>query len=134
MNRLAGTLVTRESSGAIARVTVTLGSSTVTAVLLEDASLIPEKGSPVTVCFKESETALALEIPVHSLSIRNRLACRVVAVEDDGILANIRLDYDGSPLCALITTESARDLGISPGKMVNALIKSTEVMIERKCV
>jgi molybdopterin-binding protein len=51
-------------------------------------------------------------------------------VEDDGILANVNLDYEGSLLCALITSESVKDLEVVPGKAVNALIKSTEVMID----
>jgi molybdopterin-binding protein len=58
------------------------------------------------------------------------LPCRVLAVEDDGILANVTLDFDGGPLAALITSESIKDLGIVAGKSVNALIKSTEVMID----
>lgn len=75
-------------------------------------------------------TALALEIPHRALSIRNRLPCRVLAVDDDGILANVSLDHEGRPLRALVTSESIKDLEITPGKTVNALIKSTEVMID----
>ncbi len=129
MNRLAGTLVSRESSGAIAKITVNLGPATVTAVLLEEPSFLPEQGAQVTVCFKESETALALGTFEGKLSIRNRLPCTVKSVEDDGVLGRVNLDFSGTPLAALITSESARDLGLSAGTQVFALVKSTEVMI-----
>lgn len=129
MNRLAGTLVSRESSGPIARVIVNLGTSTMTAVLLEDASLVPSVGAPVIVCFKESETALAPGSFEGKMSIRNRLPCTVTSIEDDGVLCRVKLDFCQTPLAALVTSESARDLGLSAGTRVFALVKSTEVMI-----
>jgi molybdate transport system regulatory protein len=129
VNRLAGTLVSRQSSGAIARVTVMLGTSSITAVLLEDAFSVPEVGVPVTVCFKESETALATGSFEGKLSIRNQLACTVTSVEDDGVLSRVNLAFSQTPLAALVTSESVRDLGLSAGTRVFALVKSTEVMI-----
>jgi molybdopterin-binding protein len=134
MNRLNGTIVKVDSKGHLWRVTAKVGTAEITAVLLDFAksSSLPLIGKSVAVSFKEAETALALEIPLHILSIRNRLSCRVLAVEDDGILANIKLDFEGNLLAALITSESMNDLAILPNKMVNALIKSTEVMIDRE--
>ena len=132
MNRLKGIIVKVDSKGHLWRVTAKIGTAEITAVLLDFAksSSLPLIGKSVAVSFKEAETALALEIPGHILSIRNRLACRVSAVEDDGILANIKLDFEGNVLRALITSESMHDLAIMPNKTVNALIKSTEVMID----
>lgn len=129
MNRLEGKLVSRESIGAVAKITVDLGPATVTAVLLEEPPLLPEQGAPVTVCFKESETALALGGFEGKLSIRNRLPCVVASVQDDGVLCRVNLDFRGTRLSALITSESGRDLGLSAGTQVFALVKSTEVMI-----
>jgi molybdate transport system regulatory protein len=129
MNRLAGTLVSRQSGGAIARITVMIGPATMTAILLEDSSSIPSNGAPVTVCFKESETALALGAFEGTMSIRNRLPCTVTSIEDDGILGRVNLDFSGTPLAALVSSESVRDLGLSAGAQVFALVKSTEVMI-----
>ena len=80
----------------------------------------------MTVCFKESEIALALGTFEGKLSIRNRLPCTVKSVEDDGVLGRVNLDFSGTPLAALITSESARDLGLSAGTQVFALVKSTE--------
>jgi molybdopterin-binding protein len=132
MNRLLGTIVGFNSNGHVFQVVVQVGSVEITAVAVDITPSHPDAaaGKKAGIVFKEAETALALDLPPHSLSIRNRLPCRVIAVEDDGILANVRLDYEGNPLCALITSGSAGDLAVAPGKMVNALIKSTEVMID----
>lgn len=132
MNRLKGMIVKVRSNGHIWRVAAKIGPTEISAVLLDFAEpeTAPLLGAKVIVSFKEAETALALETPLRALSIRNRLPCRVLAVEDDGILANVNLDFDGSPLGALVTSESIGDLEIVPGKTVNALIKSTEVMID----
>jgi molybdate transport system regulatory protein len=132
MNRLKGTIVKAQSNGHIWRVAVRVGDTEMSAVLLDFAKSesTPLTGKSVIVSFKEAETALALEAPLHTLSIRNRLPCRVLSVEDDGILANVNLDHEGHTLRALITSESVKDLGVVPGKSVNALIKSTEVMID----
>jgi molybdate transport system regulatory protein len=129
MNRLVGTLVARESNSAVTKVTVNLGSATITAVLVEAGELIPEIESRVAVVFKESETALASGSLQHKLSIRNRLSCTITDIEDDGILFRAGLDFCGQALGALITSESGRDLGLAKGLTVDALIKSTEVMI-----
>jgi|GEM_PF-1206554 molybdate transport system regulatory protein len=132
MNRLKGTIVKVQSNGHIWRVAAMIGATEISAVLCDfsKSESMPLAGKSVIVSFKEAETALALEVPYHALSIRNRLPCRVLSVEDDGILANVNLDHEGHTLRALITSESIKDLGVVPGTSVNALIKSTEVMMD----
>ncbi len=132
MNKMPATIVTCESNGHLWRVVTRVGDTQITAVLLEFAKsgALPVAGEAVWVLFKESETALALDLPPHSLSIRNRLPCRVVSVDDDGLLANVNLECAGHPLRSLITSESAHDLSIRPGAAVHALIKATEVMVD----
>jgi molybdate transport system regulatory protein len=129
VNRLAGTLVSAESDGAVARMSVNAAGSTITAVLLDAGAPVAAEGGPVTVAFNESETAVGVGTGKYRLSIRNRLPCTVTAVRDDGILCRVELDFLGSPLAALITSESARDLGLAAGLAVEALVKSTEVTV-----
>jgi molybdate transport system regulatory protein len=129
MNRLSGTLVECEAKGAVARITIVLAASKITAVVIGGLPSISAKGSKVAVCFKESETALAAADFSGKMSIRNRLPCTVISIEDDGILCRVNLNFESTSLAALITSESARDLGLSEGSRVLALVKSTEVMI-----
>jgi molybdopterin-binding protein len=64
------------------------------------------------------------------LSARNQLPGTVKTVSLGSVMAEITVEIQGGHLLvAVITAESARDLGLEPGKRVAAVVKSTEVMI-----
>ena len=64
-----------------------------------------------------------------ALSTRNRLPGTVTEVVKGAAAAKVSLDVDGNKMVALITRESADELGLEPGKEVTALVKATDVMI-----
>ena len=67
------------------------------------------------------------------LSARNRLSGTIRSVEKDGAAARIVLDVSGpTRLSALITREAADDLDLQVGDTVDALVKSTEVMLAKR--
>lgn len=64
------------------------------------------------------------------ISARNQLAGTVKTVTDGAVMAEVVVEVDGGhEIVAAITAESARRLGLAPGKRVVAIIKSTEVML-----
>lgn len=64
------------------------------------------------------------------ISARNQLPGTVKAVSEGAVMAEVVVDVDGGhEIVAAITSESARRLGLAPGKHVVAVIKSTEVML-----
>lgn len=64
-------------------------------------------------------------------SARNRLAGVVTAVKRDGVMAQVEIQAGPHRIVSLITREAADDLGLVPGVLAVAAIKSTSVMIER---
>lgn len=67
------------------------------------------------------------------LSTRNRLRGTVRSVEKDRAAARIVLEVRGLiRLSALITREAADDLDLREGDTVEALVKSTEVMLAKR--
>lgn len=67
------------------------------------------------------------------LSTRNRLRGTVRSVEKDRAAARIVLEVRGPiRLSALITREAADDLELRAGDTVEALVKSTEVMLAKR--
>lgn len=67
------------------------------------------------------------------LSTRNRLRGTVRSVEKDRAAARIVLEVRGPiRLSALITREAADDLDLRAGDTVEALVKSTEVMLAKR--
>ena len=63
------------------------------------------------------------------LSARNRIPATVTAITAGEATANIELDACGSRLVASITVEAARELGLTPGSEVMAIIKASDVML-----
>jgi molybdopterin-binding protein len=65
------------------------------------------------------------------VSGRNQLAGKIVSLRVEGLLAEVILDIGDSNVTAIITANAARELQLKKGDTVAALIKSTDVMIER---
>ncbi len=63
------------------------------------------------------------------LSTRNRLPGTIVDVEKGEAAAKVTLQVGDNHLVALITRESADELGLEAGKQATALVKATDVMI-----
>lgn len=65
------------------------------------------------------------------VSGRNQLAGKVVSVRIEGLLAEVVLQIGDAHVTAIITAAAARELALKKGDTAAALIKSTDVMIER---
>ena len=65
------------------------------------------------------------------VSGRNQLAGKVVSIRIEGLLAEVILSIGDTSVTAIITANAARELQLKKGDTAAALIKSTDVMIER---
>jgi molybdopterin-binding protein len=66
------------------------------------------------------------------LSARNRFTGVVRAVEVEGLLAQVEIDVtEPARLVAIITRDSAEQLGLKPGMSASGIVKATSVMVER---
>jgi molybdopterin-binding protein len=65
-----------------------------------------------------------------ALSTRNRLPGTITEVVKGEAAAKVSLDVEGNKMVALITRESADELGLEEGQRVLALVKATDVMIQ----
>jgi molybdopterin-binding protein len=65
------------------------------------------------------------------VSGRNQLAGKVVSIRVEGLLAEVVLSVGDSHITAIITANAVRELQLKKGDTAAALIKSTDVMIER---
>ena len=65
-----------------------------------------------------------------ALSTRNRLPGTITEVVKGEAAAKVSLDVEGNKMVALITRESAEELGLEEGQRVVALVKATDVMIQ----
>lgn len=65
------------------------------------------------------------------ISGRNQLTGKIVSIRIEGLFAQIVLSIGEQKITSIITSEAARELGLRKGQTAAALIKSTDVMIER---
>jgi molybdopterin-binding protein len=63
------------------------------------------------------------------LSARNQIPARVTSITSGEAIANVELDANGIRLVASITVEAVRDLGLTEGSQVTAVIKASEVIL-----
>jgi len=71
----------------------------------------------------------APESPVIE-SARNRLPGVVTQVEKDGLVAVVHLQAGPHRVTSMMTREAADELGIEPGDLAVAVVKSTNVIVE----
>jgi molybdopterin-binding protein len=65
------------------------------------------------------------------VSGRNQLTGKVVSVRIEGLLAEVILSVGDTYITSIITANAVRELKLKKGETAAALIKSTDVMIER---
>jgi molybdopterin-binding protein len=63
------------------------------------------------------------------ISARNKISATVTGITMGEATANVELDAAGTRLVASITVESVRELGLTEGTQVVAIVKASDVMV-----
>jgi len=70
-------------------------------------------------------------VGLDAISGRNKLPGTITELRYEGLLVQVTIDVKGHKITSIITSDSARALGLKEGVEVYALIKATEVMVIR---
>ena len=127
MNRLPGRITAVETAGQVRLVDVDVQGDTFSAILLDTSNDL-RPGLAVILVFKETEVSLAKDLS-GVISLRNRLASRVRAIDKGRVLSKITLDYLDREVVSVITTRSVERLDLKVGDAVEALVKANEMAI-----
>ena len=65
------------------------------------------------------------------VSGRNQLAGKVVSLRVEGLMAEVVIAVGEQRITSIITASAVKELGLKKGDAVAALVKSTDVMVER---
>lgn len=130
MNKLPGQIIAIEAYGSVAIVDVQVGAHQFTATLLGATDHLEawKIGQVVSLLFKETEVALAKNLS-GQISLRNRMASTITAIEYGQLLTRVLINMDGFELSSVITTRSARSLALAVGDQVEGLVKSNEMSL-----
>jgi molybdopterin-binding protein len=66
-----------------------------------------------------------------TLSARNRLEGKVVEIQFGGVMAHVVVQVGNNVVESVITKRSVDEMKLKVGDKVTAIIKSTEVMLEK---
>jgi molybdopterin-binding protein len=66
----------------------------------------------------------------HASSARNRFVGLVTDIRTDAVMAQVELQCGPYRVVSLMSSEAVRDLGLEPGSVAVAVIKSTNVIVE----
>jgi molybdopterin-binding protein len=70
--------------------------------------------------------------PVASkLSARNKIEGKIIELEVDGVMAHVAVRVGKNTIESVITKRSAEEMNLKVGDTVSAVIKSTEVMLQK---
>jgi molybdate transport system regulatory protein len=131
-NQLLGTVseVTRGAVNAEVRLALDAGptlTAIVTMEAVDDLGLAP--GRSAVALIKASSLILLTDAGIRT-SARNQLAGKVKRVIPGAVNAEVVVDIaGGKTLTAIVTQESARQLGLRKGSPVTALIKASSVIL-----
>jgi molybdopterin-binding protein len=67
-----------------------------------------------------------------TLSARNRLEGKIVELQLGGVMAHVVVRVGENLIESVITKRSADEMKLKVGDVVSAIVKSTEVMLEKK--
>jgi molybdate transport system regulatory protein len=130
MNRLKGTIKTVDTENDISLVTISAAGETFSALIIDTPQtanyLMPSQ--EINMVFKETEMSIGKNL-TGSLSLRNRFNATVNEITSGKILSSINLDFKGYSLCAIITTQSVKELNLVVGDSVVGLVKTNEVSL-----
>jgi molybdopterin-binding protein len=70
-------------------------------------------------------------VGLDAISGRNKLLGTITDIRYEGLLVQVTIDIGDQEITSIITSDSARSLGLKKGVSVYALIKATEVMVIR---
>jgi molybdopterin-binding protein len=73
-----------------------------------------------------------MRVPVATkLSARNKIEGKIVELELDGVMAHVTVQVGKNMIESVITRRSAEEMKLKVGDRVEAVIKSTEVMLQK---
>lgn len=80
--------------------------------------------------YADSQPSAPEETFGSRVSARNRLIGLVTEVKTDGVMGQVKMRCGPFTVTSLISADSVRELGLVPGSLAVAVVKSTNVIIE----
>jgi molybdopterin-binding protein len=87
-------------------------------------------GTKVNLCINASHIAIAKDFQ-GDISLSNRFNCIIKKLVKGELLSSISLDFKGTKLTSIITTNSVNRMNLKENDEVTALVKASELSIQK---
>ncbi len=130
MNVLKGKIIAINENGGLSLISIKIGEVRFSAIVIDTVETAPymKLDRSIKVIFKETEVIIGKCVK-HEISLQNRLLGTIVSVESDKLLSKIVIDTSVGEISSIITTNAVKQLELSAGVQVTAMIKTNEIML-----
>ncbi len=130
MNCLQGKITQLDVYENLTLVSIRVGEVIMKSIVIETPSSCSYlvEGKAIKALFKETEVIIGKGNNL-GISLQNRFNCIITHIEQGVLLSKLTLATQGNELFSIITTNAVKQLGLSKGQEVLAMIKTNEIML-----
>lgn len=129
-NTLRGIVKSVRKGAVNAEIELAVGAAIVTAIVTNESAdaLRLSAGDPAYALIKASSVILAKQKP-ERISARNILTGHITQVIPGAVNAEVIIELGGAKLTAIVTNDAVKDLVLTSGDAVFAIVKASSVII-----
>lgn len=132
MNTLPGKIYKVESTKGISLVDICIDDDQFSSLIINseatDSYILA--GNPVNMLFKETEISLKCYRD-KLVKRQNKVIVEVINITNGQILSEVKLNYKGFSVTAIILTRLLNELGLEVGKKAVMILRTQEILLSR---
>ncbi|MDF1548705.1 MAG: hypothetical protein P1P88_12850 [Bacteroidales bacterium] len=132
MNTLPGKIYKVESTKGISLVDICIDDDQFSSLIINseatDSYILA--GNPVNMLFKETEISLKCYRD-KLVKRQNKVIVEVIDITNGQILSEVKLNYKGFPVTAIVLTRLLNELGLEVGKKAVMILRTQEILLSR---
>lgn len=131
MNKIEGEISDIKVNGALSLVKVTHNNIVMSSIVIDTpltASYL-KIGNHVRVVFKETEVIIGVGKDIQ-LSLQNKFEGKITEIKSDDLLSKLKINTQVGTIISIITTNAVKQLDLKVGKLVVAMVKTNEILLQ----
>jgi molybdate transport system regulatory protein len=130
MNTLPGTIYKIETADGISLVDICIEDDQFSSLIInsESTNAYIKEGNKVNMLFKETEISLK-NYRDKMIKRQNKAVAKIVSISKGKILSEVKLDYKGFPVTAIILTRFLDELGLNEGENAVMILRTQEILL-----
>ena len=128
MNKLKGHIVEIHQEDRLSLIKIDVNQTLFTSIIIED--LVPKfkLNQTVELLFKATEVIISKE-ENPNISLQNKIDCKIIQLKTGELLSDLTLDFFGTKIHSIITTQSVERLNLAVNQNITAMVKTNEIML-----